>query len=110
MLERGDRPGGAIRAAELTVPGYHHDVFSGWHPLFTGSSAYASLATDLGAKGLTYLNTEHPTATLQPVAPPAIPSWKAMKLQERFAREVIPLVKPRRRRRREHLEQQPANA
>ncbi|MDR0359621.1 MAG: NAD(P)/FAD-dependent oxidoreductase [bacterium] len=66
VLERGDTLGGAIRTADLTVPGYHHDVFSGWHPLFTGSPAYASLATDLGARGLTYLNTEHPTATVQP--------------------------------------------
>jgi phytoene dehydrogenase-like protein len=66
VLERSDEVGGAIRTAELTVPGYHHDVFSGWHPLFTGSPAYAGLAADLGERGLTYLNTEDPTATLQP--------------------------------------------
>jgi phytoene dehydrogenase-like protein len=66
VLERGDAPGGAIRTAELTVPGYRHDVFSGWHPLFTGSAAYAGLGADLTARGLRYLNTEHPTATLFP--------------------------------------------
>jgi phytoene dehydrogenase-like protein len=66
VLERSDELGGAIRTAELTAPGFRHDVFSGWHPLFTGSPAYASLAADLGARGLTYLNTEHPTATLRP--------------------------------------------
>lgn len=39
-----------------------------------------------------------------------IPSWKALKLQERFAQEVIPLVKQRSRRWREHLEREPAGA
>jgi phytoene dehydrogenase-like protein len=66
VLERSDALGGAIRTAEVTVPGYRHDVFSGWHPLFTGSAAYAGLAADLEARGLRYLNTEHPTATLFP--------------------------------------------
>jgi hypothetical protein len=32
-----------------------------------------------------------------------IPPWKAMKIQERFSKEVIPLVKQRSRRWREHL-------
>jgi phytoene dehydrogenase-like protein len=43
-----------------------HEVFASWHPLFTGSAAYAELKPGLDARGLEYLNTELPTATLFP--------------------------------------------
>ena len=66
MLERNDWFGGAIRTAEITEPGFHHDVFSAWHPLWVGGAAHAQLGADLGRHGLEYLNTEHPTATLYP--------------------------------------------
>src|SRR5439155_5852392 len=65
-LERNDWLGGAIRTAEITEPGFVHEVFSSWHPLFAGSAAYAQLKDDLDARGLEYLNTELPTATLFP--------------------------------------------
>jgi len=41
-------------------------VFSAWHPLWVGGPAHAELADELAARGLEYLNTEHPTATLFP--------------------------------------------
>ena len=66
VLEREDVAGGCIRTAEITVPGYHHDVFSAWHPLFVGGPVYAQLAPELEARGLTYLNTDLPTATAFP--------------------------------------------
>jgi phytoene dehydrogenase-like protein len=66
VLERGDRLGGAIRTAEITAPGFQHDVFSAWHPLFVGSAAYRELQEDLQARGLTYLNTAVATASLYP--------------------------------------------
>jgi len=66
VLERNSWFGGAIQTAEITLPGFHHDVFSGWHPLFAGSEGYALLKDDLQARGLEYLNTEFPTATLFP--------------------------------------------
>jgi phytoene dehydrogenase-like protein len=66
VLEREDVLGGAIRTAEITEPGYLHDVFSAWHPLWVGGAAHAELADELAARGLEYLNTEHPTATLFP--------------------------------------------
>jgi phytoene dehydrogenase-like protein len=66
VLEREDELGGAIRTAELTEPGYLHDVFSAWHPLWVGGAAHAALGDDLAARGLEYLNTDHPTATLTP--------------------------------------------
>ncbi|TMM12115.1 MAG: NAD(P)/FAD-dependent oxidoreductase [Actinobacteria bacterium] len=66
VLERDDRLGGCIRTEELTVPGYLHDVFSAWHPLWVGGAAHAQLADDLAARGLEYLNTDLPTASAFP--------------------------------------------
>src|SRR2546421_4260547 len=66
VLEREAELGGAIKTAELTRPGFVHDVFSAWHPLWVGGPAHAELAGELGERGLEYLNTEHPTATLFP--------------------------------------------
>src|SRR6266508_2677070 len=66
VLEREDELGGAVRTAELTEPGYLHDVFSAWHPLWVGGAAHAELGDELAARGLEYLNTDHPTASLYP--------------------------------------------
>ena len=66
VLERNDWLGGAIRTAEITEPGFVHEVFASWHPLFTGSAAYAALKDDLERHRLEYLNTDLPTATLYP--------------------------------------------
>ena len=66
VLEREDELGGAIRTGEITEPGYLHDVFSAWHPLWVGGAAHAELGDELAARGLEYLNTDDPTATLFP--------------------------------------------
>ena len=66
VLERNSWFGGNIRTAEITLPGFHHDVLSGWHPLFAGSESFALLKKDLEQRGLEYLNTDYPTATLFP--------------------------------------------
>ena len=66
VLERNDWFGGAIKTAEITEPGFHHDVFSAWHPLWVGGAAHAQLGDDLAARGLEYLNTDLPTATAFP--------------------------------------------
>jgi phytoene dehydrogenase-like protein len=66
VLERNERFGGAIKTAEITVPGYRHDVFSAWHPLWVGGPAHAQLGPELARHGLEYLNTELPTGTLYP--------------------------------------------
>ena len=75
VLERSDRLGGAIRTeADYTLPGFTHEVLSSWHPLFTGSAAYAELGDELHRRGLEYVNTELPTAT-------AFPDGRAMFLR-----------------------------
>jgi phytoene dehydrogenase-like protein len=66
VLERSAHLGGAIQTAELTEPGFRHDVFSAWHPLWVGGAAHAELGDELAARGLEYLNTDYPTATLYP--------------------------------------------
>ena len=66
VLERNDWLGGAIHSAELTEPGFVHDVLSAWHPLWVGGAAHAELGPELEARGLEYLNTELPTATAFP--------------------------------------------
>jgi len=66
VLERNDWLGGAIHSAELTEPGFVHDVLSAWHPLWVGGAAHAELGAELAVRGLEYLNTELPTATAFP--------------------------------------------
>jgi phytoene dehydrogenase-like protein len=66
VLEREAELGGAVRTAELTEPGFLHDVFSAWHPLWVGGQAHAELGAALAERGLEYVNTEHPTGTLFP--------------------------------------------
>ena len=52
VLEGHDVPGGAVRTAELTLPGYHHDVFSAFYPLAAASPIIRRL--DLQDHGLTW--------------------------------------------------------
>ena len=66
ILERNEYLGGAIRSAEITEPGYRHDVFSASHPLWVGGPAHAELGDALASRGLQYVNTDFPTGTLFP--------------------------------------------
>ncbi|MGH3132475.1 MAG: phytoene desaturase family protein [Gaiellaceae bacterium] len=67
VLERNDSFGGCIKtSADLTAPGFTHEVLASWHPLFTGSPAYAELKDDLDRRGVEYLNTELPTGSAFP--------------------------------------------
>ncbi len=67
VLERNDTAGGCIRTStDLTLPGFTHEVLAAWHPLFTGSAAYAELKHELDRRGVTYLNTDLPTGTAFP--------------------------------------------
>ena len=67
VLEQTDELGGCIKtSSDLTVPGFTHEVLASWHPLFTGSPAYAELKEDLDRRGLEYLNTDLPTGSAFP--------------------------------------------
>ncbi|GGS36374.1 phytoene desaturase family protein [Actinokineospora fastidiosa] len=43
VLEGQDTPGGAVRTAELTVPGFRHDLYSAFYPLGVASPVLADL-------------------------------------------------------------------
>ena len=67
VLERNEWLGGAIRTVEgLIAPGFTHEVFASWHPLWTGSPAYAELKPDLDRLGVEYLNTDLATGSAFP--------------------------------------------
>jgi phytoene dehydrogenase-like protein len=57
IIESADRLGGFIHSGERTLPGFVHDTFSSWHPLFVSGGAYAALGKELHARGLEYCNT-----------------------------------------------------
>src|SRR5262249_3980684 len=46
LVERNDRLGGFIATEERTVPGYRHDTYSSWHPLFLCRAPYPFLLND----------------------------------------------------------------
>ena len=50
VLEATGAPGGAVRSAEVTAPGYLNDLFSSQYPL--GFASPVLRALDLGAHGL----------------------------------------------------------
>ncbi|HEY8585033.1 MAG TPA: NAD(P)/FAD-dependent oxidoreductase [Capillimicrobium sp.] len=62
VLERADRPGGAIFSDELTLPGFVHDGHSTNHNLFLGSPFYAAHQADLERHGLRYAVSSTPYA------------------------------------------------
>jgi phytoene dehydrogenase-like protein len=56
VLEAKDTIGGGTRTAELTLPGFHHDVCSATHPLAAVSPFFAQ--ADLGRHGLELVHPE----------------------------------------------------
>jgi phytoene dehydrogenase-like protein len=46
VIEAADEPGGAVRTAEVTAPGFRNDLFSAFYPLAVGSPALAGLRLD----------------------------------------------------------------
>ncbi len=58
LLDRNPAIGGFIATEERTLPGYQHETFSSWHPLFVSGPAHAALGEHLGARGLSYANTD----------------------------------------------------
>lgn len=56
VVEQADRPGGGCRSAELTLPGFVHDVCSAVHPMAVASPYLRSLP--LADHGLRWLHPE----------------------------------------------------
>jgi phytoene dehydrogenase-like protein len=66
VLERAAQPGGAVASAELTRPGYHHDLFATNMNLFLGSPVTAELGSELERHGLRYASSDRPFANVYP--------------------------------------------
>ena len=60
LLEAQDHLGGAVATAELTLPGFHHDVFSSVYPAGAASPVFAKLP--LERHGLRWVQPEIPMA------------------------------------------------
>ena len=58
LLERNPQIGGFIASEQATIPGYVHDTYSSWHPMFVSGPAYAALGDELARFGLAYRNTD----------------------------------------------------
>jgi hypothetical protein len=50
-LETNAEIAGFIATEERTLPGYLHDTFSSWHPMFVSGPAYASTRSSTGGCG-----------------------------------------------------------
>ncbi|MDQ2725930.1 MAG: NAD(P)/FAD-dependent oxidoreductase [Actinomycetota bacterium] len=70
VLEAADEPGGAVRTGELTVPGYHHDLFSAFYPLAVASPVFSRL--HLEDHGLRWLRAPLALANPTPGGPTAV--------------------------------------
>jgi phytoene dehydrogenase-like protein len=66
VLEAMDTPGGAVRSAQLTLPGFVHDTGSAIHPMAAGSPFFRSL--HLERFGLQWTHPDTPLA--HPLPPP----------------------------------------
>ncbi|MGH2887056.1 MAG: phytoene desaturase family protein, partial [Solirubrobacteraceae bacterium] len=56
VLEAADRPGGAVRTEELTLPGFRHDTFSAVYPAAAASPVFARMP--LARHGLRWTHPE----------------------------------------------------
>lgn len=66
VLEREAELGGCIKTGEVTLPGFRHDLMSGFYPEFVAGAAFAELGQDLARHGLEFKNTSKPCGTVLP--------------------------------------------
>jgi len=66
VLERLDRPGGAVRTEELTLPGFRHDVAAMNLSMFAGSGFHKSHSETLAMHGLEFVPVNRPFASVFP--------------------------------------------
>jgi phytoene dehydrogenase-like protein len=68
VLERNGRPGGAVQTAEVTLPGFRHDLMATNLNLFAGSPFFARYGERLRAHGLELVVSPWPVCSLFPGA------------------------------------------
>ncbi len=70
VVEGAHEPGGAVRTAQVTAPGYLVDLFSAFYPMTAASPVMNSL--DLGAHGLAWSHAPTVLAHVRPDQPAAV--------------------------------------
>src|SRR3546814_342366 len=70
VLEANDEPGGAVRTAEVTAPGFRNDLFSAFYPLGGASPVLRDL--DLEPHGLRWTHAPKVLAHPTPDGPAAV--------------------------------------
>lgn len=66
VLERADHPGGAVRTAEATLPGYRHDLYAANLNIFMGGAFFERFKDELFANGFGVAGAEHAFASAFP--------------------------------------------
>jgi phytoene dehydrogenase-like protein len=64
VVEAKDVPGGAVKTAELTLPGFAHDFAAMNLSMFAGSAFHGQHAADLARHGLAFVPAEHCFASI----------------------------------------------
>lgn len=66
VVERNDIAGGAVKTAEITLPGFRHDLYAMNLSLFAGSPFFAAHKDRLVAQGLEFVCADHCFASAFP--------------------------------------------
>lgn len=73
VLEQADTPGGAVRTAEVTLPGFRHDLYAMNLSMFVGSAFHAEHGSRLAQHGLGFVHATRPFASAFPAGDG--PAW-----------------------------------
>jgi phytoene dehydrogenase-like protein len=66
VVERNEAAGGAVKTAEITLPGFRHDLYAMNLSLFAGSPFFAAHKERLLAQGLEFVGADHCFASAFP--------------------------------------------
>ena len=66
VLERTATPGGAVQTAEVTLPGFRHDLYATNLNMLLGSNFFAEFSDELFARGFAIAGTDKPFASAFP--------------------------------------------
>ncbi|MDH3538563.1 MAG: NAD(P)/FAD-dependent oxidoreductase [Acidimicrobiia bacterium] len=66
VVERNQEAGGAVRTAEVTLPGFRHDLYAANLNLFAGSPFFAEFGEELAAHGLDFAPSAKPFSSVFP--------------------------------------------
>lgn len=93
VLEQADRAGGAVKTAELTLPGFRHDVYAMNLSLFAGSAFHAEHGGALARHGLEFVTANRPFASV--FAQGSEPAWLGVEQDRQATIEAIARVSAR---------------